>query len=467
MRHLWNLITVAALAAAQPANFGAVVGTWQGTLDAGVVKLRLALHVSEQDGRVAATLDSLDQNARGLPVTEISVDGSRLSLQFATLRATYEGTLSEDGSRIAGTFTQAGALPLEWRRVERIETPARPQHPKEPFPYRAEDVAYRSGAEHLAGTLTLPPGSGPFPAVVLLSGSGAQDRDGTVFEHKPLWVLADHLTRRGIAVLRVDDPGTGGSPARFPGLTVDDMAVDALAGITYLKTRPEIDAKRLGLIGHSEGGAVAPLAASRSADVAFVVMLAAPGVRGEDLLLEQAAAIARDAGASEAAIRLNRAIQEMVFRVLNSERDPQAAVEKLTTEFRVLKAGLSDLERQALEASGSEATLPARFAQAAAPELRSLILLNPAEYLQRLRIPVLALNGARDLQVSAQQNLPAISAALAAAGNPDFTVTALPGLNHLFQTCRTCQVSEYGQLEETFAPQALELIAAWIEQRTR
>lgn len=438
-------------------------GTWQGTLDTGGVKLRLGLNLSQSGGVYKSTLDSIDQGAMGIPVKQTTVTGAKLRLDMPNMAATFEGTLSDDGSRIAGTFTQGAGMPLVFRRVDAIETLKRPQTPKPPFPYKAEDVTYTSGAIRLGATLTIPAGAGPFPAALMITGSGPQDRDETLMGHKPFWVIADYLSRRGIAVLRVDDRGTGKSQGNSLRSTLDDFVGDVLAGVTYLKARPEVDPKRIGVVGHSEGGVVGPAAAAKSSDIAFVVMLAGTGVDGVTLLYAQAAAIARAGGASEQDIAENREVQTMMFDIFRAEPDEKKAADKLWAAWEKMKAAMPEEKRKL--AAGSDEGMKSQIAQFNLPELRSFMFYDPAVALRKLKTPLLALNGAKDTQVPPQQNLPAIAAALKAAGNTDFTTKELPGLNHLFQRCKACTPGEYGQLEETFSEEAMQIMADWILQR--
>jgi uncharacterized protein len=406
----------------------------------------------------------------GLPVSQTTLTSNKLHMDMPGMRAQFDGVLSANGMEIAGTFTQGAALPLNLKRVEKIEAPNRPQEPKPPFPYESIDVGYDNGNVHLAGTLTTPRGAGPFPAALLISGSGPQDRDETLFGHKPFWVIADYLTRRGIAVLRVDDRGVGKSTGNSTQATLNDMAGDVLAGVAFLKGRKEIDAKHIGVIGHSEGGMVGPLAASRSSDIAFVVMLAGPGASFQqtvDAHQSQAEIMMRQAGASEDAIAWNNAVQNMMFRVLRTQSDPNAAIREMRAELEKMKAVAPEAQRKAMDTPEAAAQINQQFAGATTPEMRGILLYDPAEALRKLKIPVLALNGSRDVQVLAKLNLPAIEAALKQAGNKDFAVREMPGLNHLFQECKACTIAEYGDLEETFAPSALEAMGVWIAAYSR
>lgn len=449
-KSVWLLFFAALVYAQTPG----MEGTWQGTLDTGAIKLRMGLHISKNGtGEFASKLDSIDQGAMGIPVKKTDVSGNTIHLEMSNMQATYDGTLSADGSEIAGKFKQGAALPLNFKRVDKIEAINRPQNPKPPFPYDAEDVIYenKTGIK-LAGTITKPRGDGPFPAAIMITGSGPQDRDETLLSHKPFWVIADYLTRRGFAILRVDDRGMGKSTGNSTRATMDDMAGDVLAGVEYLKGRKEIDAKQIGVIGHSEGGIVGPLAASRSSDIAFVVLLAGTGVTGEQVMLLQSEMVIRSGGGGQEMIAKNRALQEKIFSVLRAnlaEKDEKVLTEKLR------------------EAAGSDPAMAGQYAMVTAPEIRSFILLDPGEALRKLKVPVLALNGSKDVQVPPQQNLPAIVAALTAGGNGDVTAIELPGLNHLFQKCKTCSPAEYGTLEETFSTTALEIMGDWMVRHTR
>jgi fermentation-respiration switch protein FrsA (DUF1100 family) len=401
--------------------------------------------------RITATL-SLDY----WKVTTFSANA--LHLELPNLHATYDGTLSADGWEIRGTFVQGAALPLVFKRVEKLETLNRPQNPKPPYPYEAQDLVYETSAGiKLAGTLTLPRGPGPFPAALLITGSGPQDRDESLLGHKPFLVIADYLTRRGIAILRVGDRGVGGSTGSSTRETLDDMGADVVTGVGYLKGRKGIEPKHIGVIGHSEGGIVGPAAAVQSADIAFVIMLVGTGVVGTEVLKLQGEAVIRASGGSEQKVGEEHAMQEMIFRILQSEPDDNAAVEKMMTEWKA----------QRKTADALDDMVRAQFKAVTSPEMRSFLFYDPSEALRKLKVPVLALNGSRDLQVPPQQNLPAITAALAAAGNSDFTVSELPGLNHLFQKCKQCTVQEYAELEETFSPAALEIIGDWLARHTR
>jgi hypothetical protein len=451
-----------------------LAGTWLGTLDAGGVKLRIVFNVTvDSAGARKASMDSPDQGANGIPVGSVTLTGDSVKFGVPAVMGGYDGVLATDGKSIDGTWRQgAASLPLKLeKQAGPVPQPNRPQEPKPPWPYEVEDLTWPNAAAPgvtLAGTLTTPPGEGPFPAVVLVSGSGAQNRDEALLSHKPFLVLADYLTRRGIAVLRFDDRGVGQSTGSFATATSEDFATDALAGVAFLKTRSRIDPRRIGIAGHSEGGIVAPMAAARSDDVAFIVLLAGTGLNGEQILLLQTELIARAGGAAETDIVSNRAMQEKIFAVLRSAPDSAAARTGIETIIREQIAGMTEqrrIEAGVDKADAAEAAIRAQTAQATTPWFRFFLTYEPATALRSVKVPVLAINGEKDLQVPPGQNLAAIEKALAEAGNDDVTIRELPGLNHLFQSATTGSPTEYAQIEETLNPAALQVIGDWILQR--
>ncbi len=448
----------------------AVIGTWEGTLSVQGTELRIVFHLEASgDGTLTGTMDSPDQGALGIPLSAVTVEGREVTLSVAVAQGEYRGTLSESGDAIAGTWSQGPAsLPLEVRRTSgAAEGPARPQMPEPPFPYRTLDVTFpnRGAGIELAGTLTLPEGAGPFPGAVLVSGSGPQDRDETLLGHKPFLVLADHLTREGIAVLRFDDRGVGASGGDFASATSEDFTADALAALSFLRARPEVASDRVGIVGHSEGGLIAPMAANRSADVAFVVMLAGPGVTGIEILEAQGRLINRSMGTPPEIVELNARIQRGLADVVAAEPDPETAEEEMRRVLEREIAGLSpELRAAAGERLGDE-TIRATIAQFNSPWFRFFLRHDPRPELERVGAPVLSLIGEKDLQVPPGLNGPEIEAALSRGGNPDATVRTLPGLNHLFQEADTGAPAEYARIEETMSPALLEAVTVWILER--
>jgi len=456
---------------ASPAPAGkGIVGIWEGRL-AGAMTLTFTVRESGVGGPLSGTLSVLEQGGKPLLLKETTFAATDGAVTFAEpdLGLKVAGKLSADGSKIEATFTQRGqSLPLTLERKAAATVLRRPQEPEPPFPYREVPVEFenpKAPGVRLAGTLTIPAGKGPFPAALLLSGSGAQDRDETILGHKPFKLIADHLTRRGVAVLRVDDRGAGGStlgpdPEK---LTTADFAVDARAAVGFLKGRPEIDGGRIGLIGHSEGGIIAPMvAAEPSSGIAFVVLLAGTGVPGDRALLEQNTAMARAAGVAADRIETGRNINRRVYEVVRAEADPAKRRERLLVVIGEESKKLPPAERDALSAA-----LRDEVRALGLPWFRFFLTHDPAPVLRKVTCPVLALNGGKDLQVLASQNLPAVEAALKAGGNKDVTVKELPGLNHLFQTAKTGLPDEYGSIEETFAPAALKLLGDWVVEKTK
>ncbi len=436
----------------KPVKPSDIDGAWLGTLDVGATKLRIVFHIVNTEHGLMATMDSPDQGAKGLPVTAITRNGSSLKLEMKVLVAVFEGNISPDLKTMTGTFTQNGAsFPLLLSRVKdltQLERP-RPQNPKKPYPYKEEEVAYNNKVQgiHLGATLTVPQGTGPFPAVVLITGSGPQDRDESLLGHRPFLVLADYLTRKGIAVLRADDRGVGQSSGNFAAATTADFATDTEAGLAYLKTRPEVNPHKLGLIGHSEGGVIAPMVAARNPDVAFIVMMAGTGVRGDQVLPAQIAAILEADGKSPEEAEKRAAEEHQLLQLAEHEKD-NTVLEKKMRELSTTKI--------------SDTRMEAQIKQLRSPWVQHFLEYDPATALRKVKCPVLAINGGKDRQVLPEQNLPAIRNALAAGGNTHFEVEELPGLNHLFQTAKTGSPSEYAGIEETISPVALEKISNWI-----
>ncbi len=460
-------LAAAVLLAAHPAHAqqpSPLVGGWGGALEAQGVRLRLALAVQDSGGALHARFRSVDQENATFSVS-VEMRGDSAIFTAAPLSAAFRAVLVGRDT-LRGVWTQGPAsLPLVMvRGADEAMVVRRPQNPQAPFPYRSEEVTVESvPGVRLAGTLTLPPGNGPHPAVLLVSGSGPQDRDESLLGHKPFLVLSDHLTRQGIAVLRMDDRGTARSTGSFAGATSDDFAQDAAAAVRWLRARPEIADDRVGIVGHSEGGIIAPLVASRDREVAFLVLLAGPGTPSAELLVQQAALISRAGGDPEREIERTSDFQRQMFGAIAQTADSAALHARLTEVGQRFLATLTPEER-AMPA-GSEATLTATINTMVSPWYRWFLRYDPAPALRATRVPVLALNGALDLQVPADENLAGIQASLRAGGNRDVTVEKLPSLNHLFQTARTGAPSEYNEIEETMSPVVLQRVSGWILER--
>lgn len=454
---------VPARAAAPPPR--AIEGDWRGQL----ANLRVVLHIkADTDGTLRGTLDSPDQNATGLVADGVALDGDSLHVDMSSIGARLDGTFDAVQKRITGTWRQAQAVvPLVLEKGGTTAEGRRPQDPVPPFPYRSEKIEYVNpvGRIRLAGTLTIPPGRGPFPAALLLSGSGPQDRDETVFGHRPFLVLSDYLTRRGIAVLRVDDRGVGGSGGQLSRATFLDLANDALAGVAYLRARSEIDSSRIGLIGHSEGGMVGPLAAVRARGaVHFLVLLAGVGIPGDELLRRQSSTIARMQGADPGTVEKQDEILARLYALLKEDADSASIAPRVRDVVTEMVGLIPDAPLQSM--GGRDAVIAKQMRPLLSPSFRSLVAFDPRPVLAEVRCPVLALAGGKDTQVPAEDNLAGIERAVRSGGNTDVTTREFPDLNHLFQTCTTGSVGEYASIDETFAPAALEAVGDWIAGKT-
>ncbi len=445
-----------------------LAGTWQGALSVGGTRLRLVLILKKEvDGTYSGTMDSIDQQAMGIPISKASYLDGKVRIEVDSVKGHYEGLMSADGSAITGTWTQGETFPLDLVRDSKLPVTKRPQNPVKPYPYLEHEVTYVVGTKDslLAATLTVPRGKGPFPAVVLITGSGPQNRDEALMGHRPFLVLSDYLTRRGIAVLRADDRGVGKSKGSFDEATTLDFSWDAEAGVRFLAGRKEIDPKRIGLIGHSEGGLIAPMVAARCKQVAFIVLMAGTGVDGQQIVDRQGALIAKASGASDAEIAATAAVQKRLFGLLRTERDPTVREKKAREMLGSTYDGLPDSDRK--KAGPREAFILGQVRSVLTPWFEMFLTLDPTVALRKVKCPVLAINGEKDLQVDPTQNIAPIAAALRAGGNKRFTTKVLPNLNHLFQTCKTGSPSEYAQIEETISPGALKVMGDWLTTQTR
>lgn len=441
---------------------------WKGVVDVPGMKLDIvvAFEPGEAAGQYTARITIPVQAFLDQPLVDVTYTDAELKFTIAQAGAVFEAARAPDGRTAKGVLKQVGMeFPLTMERITEAEAaevgPPRPQTPKPPFPYTVSDVTYENPADgtQLAGTLTIPTGAGPHPAVILISGSGPQDRDETLFGHKPFLVLADHLTRHGIAVLRYDDRGVGGSSGATMEATTKDFANDVLAGVVFLKKLGEIDKERIGLVGHSEGGIVAPLAASRSKSVRCVVLLSGTALPGDEILRMQTEALLRAAGVPEATIKEELAAHGRLMEVLGGDDE-----ELIRTRLREL----TDVQMNRVPgparptAAQMDELVAAAMKELRSPWMQSFLKLDPREALRLMRCPVLALGGEKDLQVPPDKNLPEIEKTLREAGNSDVTVKTLPNLNHMFQEATTGLVGEYGLIEQTLAPQALDEVTNWL-----
>ncbi|RBL89377.1 alpha/beta hydrolase family protein [Chitinophaga flava] len=447
-----------------------VKGVWIGTLKLEGDPPQVAFEIFEDiEGGLHSLMHVINQKNFNIKVENLRVTGKDLQMDIPTMSAHFEGQLVND-STIAGfllmndkrkftlNLTRTAALPVVKLR--------RPQEPVPPLPYREEDVVFvnKAAGVSLAGTLSLPPGGSRFPAVVLISGSGPNDRNETIFTHKVFLVLADYLTRAGIAVLRVDDRGVGNSTGDYESATNEDLAADALAGVQYLQTRHEINPQAVGLIGHSLGGEIAPIAAL-SPEVAFVVLMAGSACPAEVSYYEGCEAVGKLHGATPQGIATNRKVLDAVFNIIKTEPNDSIAKLKLAARLKELDpevAKLSAKDRLIMELSHPlrvEDFLSLLSVPRRADFARDLVAI-----VKQVKCPVLAMNGSKDQQVMPSQ-LKRIEKALHAGGNKQVTIKLFEGKNHLFQNAKTGSVSEYEEIEETIAPDVLAYMATWIKQR--
>jgi pimeloyl-ACP methyl ester carboxylesterase len=436
-----------------------ISGSWNGVLKIQGTELRIVFNIVKNENGYSSTMDSPDQGAKAIPVKSTNFDGSTLKLDLPDLGVKYEGTLNEENSFV-GTFKQAGlSLPLTLakKRLEKQEY-KRPQNPKEPYPYKSEEIKFKNSEDNieLAGTLTLPKKKGEFAAVILISGSGPQDRNEELFGHKPFHVLSDHLTRNGIAVLRFDDRGVGESTGDFTKATTFDFAKDVEAAIKYLQKRKEIDKSKIGLIGHSEGGVIAPMVASKNSDVNFIVLMAGSALRGDKLLLLQKKKMELQMGYSPQIVEQSQEIFAGAYEIIVKEGVEDETISESLSKYFSAKFGaaLPDNQKTAM------------INQLTSPWMKNFIRLDPAVYLSKVYCPVLAINGSKDLQVPSQENLEIIENIFENSYNTDVEVLELEGLNHLFQECETGATTEYQTIEQTISPTALEEITNWILTQT-
>jgi uncharacterized protein len=445
-----------------------ISGPWYGVLKVNEMQLHLVFNVKDSGDVYISTMDSPDQGANGIAVSKTSFHDSLIKFDLVNLGINYEGKLGSSNT-ISGIFRQAGReipLVLSKEKTEIVRHP-RPQEPQKPYPYYAEDVHFLNPKADivLAGTLTMPQKEGNFPAVILITGSGPQNRDEELLGHKPFLVLSDYLTRRGIAVLRVDDRGTFESKGIFKTATSMDFSTDVEAALDYLLTRKEINKKEIGLVGHSEGGLIAPMVASRRKDVSFIVLLAGPGISGERILLMQEALISRASGKPEDEIKDMSSISRGALEMIVNSGNLDTLKKELTAYLGDRIKNDSLFAREA--GDNKEQFIAGEVKELATPWMQYFIRYDPAPTLEKVMCPVLALDGSKDLQVPPETDLEAIKAALRKGGNNQVTTMELPNLNHLFQECNIGSPAEYAKIEQTFSPIALDEISKWILKQVK
>lgn len=442
-----------------------ISGDWYGVLKIQGTQLRMVVHIAKTENGYSSTLDSPDQGANGLPVGQTIVNGLQLQLLMANIGAEYKGNVI--GDSISGVFKQGGIevpMGLSRKQSEKL-IPKNSQEAKivKPYPYYSEEIGFRNSSANitLAGTLTFPKNGENFPVVILISGSGKQNRDEEIFGRKPFLILSDYLTRNGIAVLRYDDRGVAQSTGNFNTATSADFATDVESAIAFLKTRPEINKNKIGLVGHSEGGMIAPMVAAKNKDVNFIVLLAGPGMAGDKLLVLQEELISRASGVTEKEILLNKKISSEVYNIIKKSKD---SIElNISLKKQVREYYKTDSLGNFLGGMSEQKWI----ANLVTPWMQYFLKYDPYAVLMKIKCPVLALNGEKDLQVPPKENLSGMEKAFKKAKNKSFTLKEMKGMNHLFQQCKTGAPAEYLLIEETFSIIALDEITKWIVAQTK
>jgi len=455
-----------------------ITGSWMGTISVASVNLHLVFNITKTADGYSANFDSPDQKAFGIACSKTTLKGDSIDISIAAIGGGYKGLWDGKGD-ITGTYSQGGgSTPLNLKHITADEKAAlgkdkvRSQTPKPPFNYYSQDVEYDNADKslHYGATFTRPNDDGKYPAVIIISGSGTQDRDGTIFSHKLYWVLADYLTKNGIAVLRVDDRGAGKSTlGDIKNATSLDFSHDVEASLNYLETRADVDKKHLGLIGHSEGGMIAPMVAARRKDVSFIVMWGASEVGGARINTEQNAYQLKKLGIDSVSVKAFADLNDDILALFALSGSVDALDAKITPVFDAWKKAQTPETHKALHTTNL--TGPDLFKQYNGlynlPWMRYFISYDAKKDLALVKCPVLAINGTKDTQVDATANLGLIKEILTKSGNKNVEVRPLEGLNHLLQTADTGDVSEYEKIDETMAPSAMKIIADWIKIHTK
>lgn len=441
-----------------------ISGSWSGSLNIQGTNLLIVFNITKAGTLYESTMDSPDQGAFAIPTTSTKFSDGKLEITATALGMKFEGELKDDS--IIGTFKQ-GALSVPLTLIRgATNVQSRPQTPKEPFPYHSEQVAITSkdGKHTISGTFTKPFGKGLFPAIVLIAGSGPNDRDETLFNHKPFLVVSDHLTKNGFAVLRYDKRGVGKSTGSYADATIDDFAEDAKLALEFLKKRADIDKSKTGLLGHSEGGIVASMVAANNNDVNFIVLMAAPGIDGIEIVIDQNEfSMIQQKFAPDLIMKMQSVNKQMFTGLINwggTENEKKTLHDRLSELWELIPSqAKANLEKTSF--------INYQFNAMITPGYRSFLLSKPSSYIQKIKCPVFAINGKLDSQVSATKNLNSISEALKKGGNSSSKTKIYEKLNHIFQESTTGLVTEYGKIEQTISPEVLSDITAWLKNQTK
>ena len=448
------------------------VGIWEGALLVADNKVRLVFYITETNGKLSCKMDSPDQGQTSIPCTKIDYKGDSIWFEIGSAGISYNGKLTSY-QLIDGQFAQSVytiALPLE-----KTNTPTqllRPQTPKPPFSYKIEDVTYYNADKTIkfGGTITIPSGTGSFPAILLISGSGQQNRDEEIYGHKPFAVMADYLTKQGYVVLRVDDRGVGSTTGDVQNATTADFVKDASASLNYLATRKEANKNKLGIIGHSEGGQIATMLAAERKDINFIVSLAGPGVPIVELMEEQSVAVFQSNGADSAFVSHYRTLYRGIIASINAAKDSNDAAIRIQESINQWKKGVSPqtVMDMGLVSPKSESEYIQAYVNIYNNKWYNYFLhSNPQPYIEKLSCKVLVLNGEKDIQVLPATNLEGFRKSLKKSSSKKYDVKELKGLNHLFQTCNECHTGEYSTLDETLSPSLLTELSTWLNTNVK
>ncbi len=471
MKFLFSLITCLTAISTSAQSPSKLTGTWEGKINVGVSLRIVFIFEKDSAGIIIGTCYSPDQGNQPIPCSGIRTQNDSLTLGITSLKVTFAGKFESD-SVITGKLTQSQPFDLTLKKVLKVSELSRPQTPHPPLSYKSEELEYFNSDKsiHYGATITIPTGKAPFAAVLLITGSGPQNRDEEIAGHKPFAVIADHLTKNGFVVLRVDDRGIGKSSGTFASATTADFAADVNAAINYLKTRKEVDVKRIGLLGHSEGGMIAPMVAAQRDDINFIVLLAAPGEKISALMREQNVAVLKSYGINENwAEEYGKLYADMMPAVAKTNISEGKAILYTAVNNWIAKTPKDVVKATTgiVNDSTKNQFINAFVSSSGSAWFKYFVQFDPAPYLTKLHCKVLALNGEKDLQVSSKTNLEGIRNALRNSKSPLYDVSEVPGVNHLFQNCKTCTINEYSELEETFSPAVLDIISNWLKKNVR
>jgi pimeloyl-ACP methyl ester carboxylesterase len=459
-----------------------ITGTWQGNLNVQGNSIPIVFHIiKDSSNNLAASFDSPSQHAFNLLCNAVIVKEDSVILMMESINGKYTGKLSADKKQMTGTWHQGGgSLALDVNKTSEtvvIKTQNRPQTPKPPYPYHSEDVEYFNADKSLqyGATITYPSTTEnnktkKFPSIILITGSGQQDRDETIFGHKSFAVIADYLTKKGYLVLRVDDRGIGKSTGNFAKSTTADFVKDVEVSLDFLEQQPQVDKNKIGLLGHSEGGMIAPVVADARKEINFIVLLAGPGIPITQLMKEQVEAVAASSGKSPELTKITGQLYSIFTEEINKNEDSTTTHNNIKNKLIVFAQNSDTATRSAMgfnDLTTIDKNITDGIERFTTPWLKYFLAFNPQPYLEKLHCKVLALNGSKDVQVIPESNLAGIKASLKKSKSPKYDVIEIPGLNHLFQTCIKCSPDEYGDLEESFSPKALDIIGNWLDKNVK